>query len=257
MRNLLDDVLDAEERRQLISAARRRRFARNEVVFHEGDPASSLHLLISGHVSVRVALPDGNSVTLAIVGPGQTVGELALLGRDGRRAATVTALEKCETLSIQREQFDALRRDHPRLDRLLAEILADEVRRLDTRLLEFLYLPAEKRVLRRLAWLGRMYRPDAAAGAAQDTADGLVDRTAEESAGWLAEGSLDGSADGPWDRAEPTVTVPLTQDVIAGLAGASRPTTNQALRALEAAQVIRIGRARIEILDAGELRQRA
>jgi|tagenome__1003787_1003787.scaffolds.fasta_scaffold20801483_1 CRP/FNR family cyclic AMP-dependent transcriptional regulator len=247
MRNLLDDVLDPEERRQLISAARRRRFARNEVVFHEGDPASSLHLLISGHVSVRVALPDGNSVTLAIVGPGQTVGELALLGRDGRRAATVTALEKCETLSIQREQFDAMRREHPRLDRLLAEILADEVRRLDSRLLEFLYLPAEKRVLRRLAWLGRMYRPEggAAHGSAGKAVGGSDDRPPDDSADGLADGT------------EPTVTVPLTQDVIAGLAGASRPTTNQALRALEAAQVIRIGRARIEILDAGELRQRA
>ena len=236
MLNLLDDVLDAEERRQLLSAARRRRFARNEVVFHEGDPANSLHLLTSGHVSVRVALPDGNSVTLAIAGPGQTVGELALLGRDGRRAATVTALEKCETLSIQREQFDAMRRDHPRLDRLLAEILADEVRRLDSRLLEFLYLPAEKRVLRRLAWLGRMYRPDAPPGSADEAAN---------EAGELAV------------EAEPTVTVPLTQDVIAGLAGASRPTTNQALRALEAARVIRIGRARIEILDAEALHQRA
>src|SRR3712207_4509627 len=120
-------VLDEEERRQLISAARRRRFARNEVVFHEGDPADSLHLLACGHVSVRVALPDGNSVTLAVAGPGQTFGELALLGRDGRRAATVTALEPCETLCVRRERFEALRRDHPRLDRLLAEILADEV----------------------------------------------------------------------------------------------------------------------------------
>jgi CRP/FNR family cyclic AMP-dependent transcriptional regulator len=210
-------VLDDEERRHLLSVSRRRRFARNEVIFHEGDPANSLHLLASGHVSVRVAMPDGNSVTLAIVGPGQTFGELALLGNDGRRAATVTALEKCETISLQRERFDALRREHPRLDRLLAEILADEVRRLDGRLLEFLYLSAEKRVLRRLASLGRMYG--------------------------------DGS-----DRA---VTVPLTQDIIASLAGASRPTTNQALRAIEAAGVIRIGRARIEILDPTMLVQRA
>jgi CRP-like cAMP-binding protein len=229
--NLLDDLLDTDERRRLLSASRRRRFARNEVVFHEGDPANSLHLLASGHVSVRVALPDGNSVTLAIAGPGQTFGELALLGRDGRRAATVTALDKCETLSVQREQFDALRRDHPRLDRLLAEILADEVRRLDGRLLEFLYLPAEKRVLRRLESLGRMYGADPVDGA--DAVNGDA-----------ANGGR-------------TVTVPLTQDVIAGLAGASRPTTNQALRALEAAAVIRIGRARIEILDPAALHQRA
>src|SRR3954470_729007 len=217
MRNLLDDVLDPEERRQLISAARRRRFARNEVVFHEGDPASSLHLLISGHVSIRVAMPDGNSVTVAIVGPGQTFGELALLGKQDRRAATVTALEGCETLSLQKERFDELRLGHPRLDRLLAEILADEVRRLDSRLLEFLYLPADKRVLRRLVSLARMYS----------------------------------------DGGREAVTVPLTQDVIASMAGTSRPTTNQALRAVEGAGVIAIGRSKIQHMALAALLRRA
>jgi CRP/FNR family transcriptional regulator, cyclic AMP receptor protein len=228
-------MLDDEERRHLLSVSRRRRFARNEVIFHEGDPANSLHLLASGHVSVRVAMPDGNSVTLAIVGPGHTFGELALLGNDRRRAATVTALEKCETISLQRERFDALRREHPRLDRLLAEILADEVRRLDGRLLEFLYLSAEKRVLRRLASLGRMYG-----------------KGAENSGG---NENIGGNDIG--EGCDVPVTVPLTQDVIASLAGASRPTTNQALRAIEAAGVIRIGRARIEILDPAALVQRA
>lgn len=211
------DMLDAEERRQLLGASRRRRFGRNEVVFHEGDPANSLHLVASGHVSVRVSLPDGNSVTLAIVGAGQTFGELALLGRQARRAATVTALEGCETLSLQKESFDELRLGHPKLDRLLAEILADEVRRLDSRLLECLYLPADKRVLRRLATLARMY------------------------------------GDG---RPAP-VTVPLTQDVIASMAGTSRPTTNQALRVIEEAGVIAIGRAKIQVLDVAALVRRA
>jgi CRP/FNR family transcriptional regulator, cyclic AMP receptor protein len=209
-------MLDDEERRRLLSMSRRRQFARNEVIFHEGDPANSLHLLASGHVSVRVTTPGGDSVTLTIVGPGQTFGELALLRADARRAATVTALEPCETLSLLKERFDALRRDYPRLDRLLAEILAEEVRRLDNRLLEFLYLPADKRVLRRLASLGRMY----------------------------GNGSQ-------------KVVVPLTQEVIASLAGASRPTTNQALRAVEAAGMIKIGRARIEILDPPALVRRA
>jgi CRP/FNR family transcriptional regulator, cyclic AMP receptor protein len=210
-------VLDEDERRRLLSASRRRRFARNEVIFHEGDPANSLHLLAAGHVSVRVATQDGDSAILAILGPGQTFGELSLLGSNDRRAATVTALDQCETYSLQRERFDLLRKEHPRLDRMLAEILADEVRRLDSRLLEFLYLPADKRVLRRLASLARMYN----------------------------------SGGG-----EPVV-VPLTQDVIASLAGASRPTTNQALRAVEEAGVISIGRSKIQILDPPALVRRA
>jgi CRP-like cAMP-binding protein len=176
-----------------------------------------LHLLASGHASVRVATPAGDTVTLAILGPGEAFGELALLGKNARRAATVCALEPCETLSLQRERFDALRKEHPALDRMLAEILADEVRRLDVRLLEFLYLPADKRVLRRLVALGRKY--------------GGGERHA--------------------------VKVPLTQDVIASLAGTSRPTTNQALRAVEEAGLISIGRSKIEIMDLAALARRA
>lgn len=212
------DVLTGEERQRLLAAMRRRQFARAEIVFHEGDPASSVHVLESGHVAVRVSTPDGDSVTLAVLGAGQTFGELALLGRGkDRRAATVIALDRCATLSLSRERFDALREQYPRLDRLLAEILADEVRRLDARLLEMLYLSVDKRVLRRLIMLTRAY------------ADG---------------GRL-------------PVVIPLTQDVIAGLAGASRPTTNQALRAAEDAGLITIQRSRIEVLDPAGLVSRA
>ncbi|GAA3397260.1 Crp/Fnr family transcriptional regulator [Cryptosporangium minutisporangium] len=213
-------MISDKERRELLAVARRRKFRRNEVLFHEGDPANSLHLIESGHVSVRVTTGAGDSVTLAVLGPGETVGELALLEADPHKAvrsATVTALEGCETLSLQRDRFDALRQQYPRVDRVLAELLANEVRRLNGRLLEFLYLPADKRVLRRLATLARAYD------------DG---------------------------RTRP-VAVPLTQEVIASLAGTSRPTTNQALRAVEEAGIIAIGRSKIEILNPAALVRKA
>ena len=43
--------LPEPEVRELLSAARRRRFDRHEVVFHEGDPGDSMHLIDSGHAS--------------------------------------------------------------------------------------------------------------------------------------------------------------------------------------------------------------
>jgi CRP/FNR family cyclic AMP-dependent transcriptional regulator len=55
---------------------------------------------------------------------------------------------------------------------------------------------------------------------------------------------------------EGPVQVPLTQDDIAGLAGATRPTVNVALRRLERDGVIRLGRGRIELLDLPGLRRR-
>lgn len=53
------------------------------------------------------------------------------------------------------------------------------------------------------------------------------------------------------------VVVPLTQDDVAQLAGATRPTTNQVLKRLEADGVLRLSRGRVEILDVPGLRERA
>ena len=52
------------------------------------------------------------------------------------------------------------------------------------------------------------------------------------------------------------VRIPLTQEDIAGLAGATRPTVNAVLRQLERDGVVRLGRARLELVDIPELRRR-
>lgn len=56
---------------------------------------------------------------------------------------------------------------------------------------------------------------------------------------------------------ETTITVPLTQDDLAQLAGTTRPTTNQVLRAAEVAGALQISRGRIEVLDLAALERRA
>src|SRR5262245_37951916 len=53
-----------------------RRFARNEVVFHDRDSSRPLHLVTTGHFAVRTATASGNSVTLRVMGPGEHFGEL-------------------------------------------------------------------------------------------------------------------------------------------------------------------------------------
>jgi CRP-like cAMP-binding protein len=61
-------------------------------------------------------------------------------------------------MAVYREEFEQLCRQHPSVDRMLFAFLADEVRSLNERLLEALYLPVEKRVLRRLLELARRAR---------------------------------------------------------------------------------------------------
>jgi CRP/FNR family transcriptional regulator, cyclic AMP receptor protein len=145
-----------EEAREILAIARRRAFGRGEVVFRDGDLADSLHLVVSGRYGVRVAAPRGVRVLLSVLGPGDAFGELGLLEED-RRGATVTALEAGETRAVFREDFERLRRSHPRVDRLLIAALAQQVRRADARLVEAYHVDAETRVRRRLRELADFY----------------------------------------------------------------------------------------------------
>jgi len=209
--------LSQDERRRVLRGTRRRQFASGDIIFYEGDPADSLHLLAAGHVTVWVTTPQGESVILEILGPGAAFGELALLGHNQVRAATVRTLERSETLSMSRQQFNELRMHLPAVNDFLVQAMAERLRRIDAHLMEALFVPAEKRVLRRLLSVALLYPSAGSSG----------------------------------------TTVPVTQEVLANMAGTSRPTTNQVLRAAEEDGVIKLGRRRITILRPVELRKRA
>ncbi|HZA72190.1 MAG TPA: Crp/Fnr family transcriptional regulator [Propionibacteriaceae bacterium] len=149
--------LSAADRERVLGAGRRRRFARGETLFHHGDPADALHLLERGRVAVRVLTPQGDQVILAVLGPGQVFGELALIDPQARRTATVTALEACETIALRRRQFESLRAADPQVDRFLVASLAAQVARLSEHLLEMLFVAAHLRVIRRLLVLAEEY----------------------------------------------------------------------------------------------------
>ena len=139
-----------------MAVAQQRRFRRGQVVFHDDDPADALHLVVSGHFAVRVTVPTGDTVLLAIVGAGDAFGELALVS-DSRRGATIQAFSDGETLALHRDAFEALRRARPQVDRSLAVILAERLRRLNDLVLEAHYVDAEVRVRRRLLELGEAF----------------------------------------------------------------------------------------------------
>jgi CRP/FNR family transcriptional regulator, cyclic AMP receptor protein len=147
-----------EDVRRLLAIARRRTFARNEVVFHRGDPANALHLIVEGRFAVSIITPLGETAMLGVRGPGDAFGDLALVsGGSAERSATVSALEAGETFSVLREDFARLRREHPEVDAVLVAILAESVRRLSEQVTEAYYLSADDRVLHRLADLAELY----------------------------------------------------------------------------------------------------
>jgi CRP-like cAMP-binding protein len=212
---LLADV-GPDELRELLQVARRRTFSRGEVVFHRDDPGDSLHLIVKGRFAIRVMTPLGDAATIAVRGPGESFGEMALVSEEARRAATVAALEPAETQAIYRTDFDRLRADHPSINQVLIGFLAGEVQMLNERLLEALYVPADRRVLRRLVQLAALY-----------------------------------------PKAEDAIAIPLTQEEIAELAGTSRATVNQVLRAEEKRGALVLQRGKTIVRDREALTRRA
>jgi CRP/FNR family transcriptional regulator, cyclic AMP receptor protein len=149
--------LPPEDVRQLLSIARRRTFDKGEVVFHRDDPADSLHLVVRGRFGARVTTPQGDSVLLEVIGPGQAFGEIALLLPGVRRTATVSALEGGETRSVFRDDFALLQRKHPGVKDVLLRLLAEQLHRASDRIVEAHYVDADTRVRRRLVELAETY----------------------------------------------------------------------------------------------------
>src|SRR5439155_17960075 len=69
---LLRDLTE-EERERVFSLGRRRRFARREMVWHEGDRADTIHFIRSGRIAVQVSTPSGDVATVAVMGPDEAV----------------------------------------------------------------------------------------------------------------------------------------------------------------------------------------
>ncbi len=149
--------LPEDERRAVLATMLRRSYRKGQAIFHEGDPGDRLYMIERGRVAIRVSTALGDVATLTVLGRDDTFGEQALLEPSGFRTASAIALEAVEVRTLQRQHFELLRRQHPSVDRVLIEALAAQVRRLSTHLLEALYLPVDRRVMRRLADLGVIY----------------------------------------------------------------------------------------------------
>ncbi len=153
-------VLDAVERREVAARAHARSFAKGDVVFLEGDLADSVHFVTSGHFAVRVSTPDGERATLNILCAGHWFGELSLAHEPepAPRSATVAALDDGTTSMLALRDFHELCRRHPRVERLVATLMAARVRELSAQLLRAMYVPLDRRLYSCLADLVEIYQ---------------------------------------------------------------------------------------------------
>lgn len=124
----LFDGLDRTNLIALLAMMRRAEFAPEARLFDEGDNGASLYVIISGTVEVFRKAPGEEPVVLASLGPGDTVGEMALI-EHLPRTASVRALTATVALELSRDALSARLPIEAALCRNIARMLAQRLRR--------------------------------------------------------------------------------------------------------------------------------
>jgi len=207
-------LLPERDRAELLRHTATRRFGRNEVVFHEGDPGNALHIVETGLFVARSSSTLGNVLTVNVFKPGSVFGELALLSAEPSRSATVVAMRAGRTRQLHRGDLDQLRLGSAGrvIDQFLMSVLIERNRLLTAQLIELLFTPAVKRVRRQLVHLGQL---------------GIVD----DGDGWIR----------------------ISQEELSMMTATTRATVNRVLRDLEKRGIIELGRGRTRIVDGPRL----
>jgi CRP/FNR family transcriptional regulator len=187
------------ELEHLAAMMARRPYKRGQTIFHQDDPAASVHLIESGRVKVVLATPEGDELVLRVLGAGEIFGELALFDQQPRSASVVT-LEPTVTLVLERGVFLEFIRTHPEVALHLCGALANLIRRLTDQVEDLAVLDVPRRLERKLLELADAH----------------------------------GSPYGDGIR----IDLPLTQSELASMIGTSRVSVNHYLASLERRGII-------------------
>jgi PPM family protein phosphatase len=118
--------LSERELLRVMQAVQVREFKDGDVIIREGDKGDELFIVLEGKVRVS-----RGEQTLTHLGPGEHVGEMALI-RSVPRSATVTAVGPAELIAIRRADFfEILRREHEVAVKMLWQFLGVLADRLD------------------------------------------------------------------------------------------------------------------------------
>jgi CRP-like cAMP-binding protein len=101
---------------------------RDTVLMREGGPADCVYFVVTGRLVAWTEREDKTRITLNEMGPGESAGEMALLGM-GPRTATVEVVQDCELLRMSRRAFDDLLNSDPSSGAILARIVAARLQR--------------------------------------------------------------------------------------------------------------------------------
>ena len=130
------------------------KFQGTEIVFAQGDPAKHVMYIQEGSVKLTVVNEDGKEAVVAILGPGDFLGEGCLAGQS-ICMATATAIAAATLLVIEKhEMLRVLHAEHEFSDRFISHMLARNIR-VEEDLVDQLFNSSEKRLARTLLLLAR------------------------------------------------------------------------------------------------------
>lgn len=129
-------------------------FRRKETIFSQGDPAKNVMFIQKGNVKLTVVNAAGKEAVVAILGPGDFLGEGCLAGQSVCMTSA-TAITPATVLAIEKyEMIRVLHGEHEFSDRFIAYMLARNIR-VEEDLIDQLFNSSEKRLARTLLLLAR------------------------------------------------------------------------------------------------------
>ncbi len=141
--------LPDEDLRALMAVARKRTFRAGEVIFHREDVGQVLYVIKEGKVNICLMSPEGQEISLVVLGKGDFFGELAIL--DGLpRSTNAIALERVECSTVQRSDIRNAILKNPQFAIQVLEILAWRLRKTDDKVEDLVVLDVYGRVAKKL-----------------------------------------------------------------------------------------------------------
>ena len=128
------------------------RFAEEETVFVQGQPADSLFFLVRGKVRLSVTSQDGKGAIVATLSAGKFFGEGCLAGQPFRMA-TATAVGGCSLMKIDKPMMARMLHDDVGLGEMFVAHLLARIIRYEADLIDQIFNSSEKRLARMLLLL--------------------------------------------------------------------------------------------------------
>ncbi len=129
--------LNPEVRATILGATERVDLRAGETLFEVGDPGDAIYVVNTGSLGVYFPGPSGYPQLSAVIKPGETVGEMAVISGEPR-SATVTAIRDCNLVKLTKVEFDRLVHSKPiimnELNRLLVHRLQQVANKTEGRL---------------------------------------------------------------------------------------------------------------------------